>query len=53
MKKARLNKYLYDFFVDYNTIDVSDIIDIHEYATKKTVSIASMFKVPDQTKFIS
>ena len=31
MKKSGLNGYVYDFSVDYNTIDVSDIIHIYKY----------------------
>ena len=34
-KNAVLNEYAYDFSVDYNTIDVSDIVDIHKYFMKK------------------
>ena len=30
-KKTILNGYMYNFSVDYNTIDVSDIINIHKY----------------------
>ena len=35
MKKTGLNGYIYDFSVDYNTIDTSNIIDIHKYLMKK------------------
>ena len=35
MKKTGLNRYIYDFSVDYNTIDNSNIIDIHKYLMKK------------------
>ena len=31
MKKAGLNDYVYDFSVDYDTIAVDDILDIHNY----------------------
>ena len=34
-KEAGLNGYSYDFRVDYNTIDVSDIVDIHKNLRKK------------------
>ena len=34
MKKARLNGNVYDFSVDYNIIDTSNI-DIHKYLMKK------------------
>ena len=29
MKKTGLREYVFDFYVDYNTIDFSDIIDIN------------------------
>ena len=35
MKKIGLNGYAYEFFVDYNIIDTSNIIDIHKYLMKK------------------
>ena len=35
MKKNGLNGYLYDFSVDYKTIDTSNNIDIHKYLMKK------------------
>ena len=35
MKKAGLNGYVYDFSVDYNTIDVTNISNIHMYLTNK------------------
>ena len=35
MKKTRLNGYVYEFFVDFNTIDTSNTIDIHKYLMKK------------------
>ena len=31
MKKTGLNGYVYDFSVDYDTIAVDDILDIHKY----------------------
>ena len=34
-KKTGLNGYVYEFSVDYNIIDTSNIIDIHEYLMKK------------------
>ena len=33
--KTGLNGYVYDFPVDYNTIDVSDIVEVHKYILKK------------------
>ena len=35
MKKTGLNGYVYDFSVDYNTIEVDNILDIHKYLRKK------------------
>ena len=35
MKKTGLNGYAYDFSVDYNIIDTSNIIDIHIFLLKK------------------
>ena len=30
MKKTRLNGFMYDFFVGWNIIDTSNIINIHQ-----------------------
>ena len=35
MKKIGSNGYIYDFSVDYDSIDVDDIKDIHKYLMKK------------------
>ena len=35
MKKTGFNGYVYDFSVDYDTIAVDDILDIHKYLMKK------------------
>ena len=35
MKKTGLNGYFYDFSVNYNAIDTSNIVDIHKYLMKK------------------
>ena len=35
MKTTRFNGYIYDFSVDYNSIDVNHIKDIHKYLMKK------------------
>ena len=35
MKETRLNGYVYDFSVDYKTIDTSYINDIHKHLTNK------------------
>ena len=34
-RKTRLNGYVYEFSVDYNIIETSNIIDIHKYLMKK------------------
>ena len=33
--KAELNGHVYEFIVDYNTFDISDITNIHKYLMKK------------------
>ena len=35
MEKTRFNGYVYDFSVDYDAIDVDDIIYIHKSLMKK------------------
>ena len=35
MKKTGFNGYIYDFSVDYDSIEVSDIQDIHKYLMEK------------------
>ena len=35
MKRTEFTGYVYDFSVDYETIDVDDIKDIHKYLVKK------------------
>ena len=35
MKKTGFNDYVYDFRVDYDSTDVDDILDIHNYLMKK------------------
>ena len=35
MKKTELNGYIYDFSVDYVSIDVDNIKGIHKYLMKK------------------
>ena len=37
MKKTGLNECVYDFSFDYNIIDTSNIINIHEYLMKNTI----------------
>ena len=34
MKKTGFNRYVYDFSVDYDVIDVDDIKNIHKYLMK-------------------
>ena len=34
-KKTELNGYVYDFSVDFDTIVVNDILDIHNYLRKE------------------
>ena len=34
-KKTRLSGYVYDFSVDYNAIEVDDILDIYKYLMEK------------------
>ena len=35
MKETGFNGYVYDFSVDYDAIEVSDILDIHKYLMKR------------------
>ena len=35
MKKNRINEYAYDLAVDYDIIDINDIVDVHKYLMKK------------------
>ena len=35
LKKTGLNRYVYDFSVDYEAISVDNILDIHNYLMKK------------------
>ena len=35
MKKTGLNRYIYDFSVNYDAVAVDDILDIHSYLIKK------------------
>ena len=36
MKKTGFNGYINDFSVDYDVIEVSDILDIHKYLMEKS-----------------
>ena len=35
MKKTGFNGYIYDFSIDYDAMEVSDILDIHKYLMEK------------------
>ena len=35
MKRTGFNGYVYDFSVEYDTIAVSNVLDIHKYLMKK------------------
>ena len=35
MKETGFNGYIYDFSIDYNSIDVNHMKDIHKYLMKK------------------
>ena len=35
MEKTRLCGYVFDLSLDYDIIDVADIVDIHRYLMKK------------------
>ena len=37
MKKTGFNGYVCDFSIDYDTVTVDDILDIHKYLMKKTI----------------
>ena len=39
MKKTRLNGYIYNFSVDYDTILINDVLDIDKYLMKKNYMI--------------
>ena len=39
IKKTGSNGYVYDFSVDYDTIAVDDILDIHKYLMEKNVKV--------------
>ena len=44
MKKIGFNGYIYDFSVDYDSIAVDDILDIHKYLMKKNGIVWYMSK---------
>ena len=37
MKKSRFYVYVYEFSVDYDSIDVDDTLDVHKYLTKSMI----------------
>ena len=37
--KDELDKYVYNFFVDYDTVDIKYITDIHKYLMKNHIII--------------
>ena len=58
VKKKRLNEYVYEFSVDYDIIDTSNIMNIHKYLTKKhdikmLGIIKTIFTVSNPTKYAS
>ena len=42
IKKRGRNGYVYIFFVDYDTIAVDDILDIHNYLIKRMTQYNKM-----------
>ena len=44
MKKTGLHDYVYDFSVDYDAIDVDNVVDIHKYLMKKMTWCNKMFE---------
>ena len=44
MKKTWFNGYIYDFNVDYNSIGIDDILDIHKYLMEKNDIVLKMFR---------
>ena len=39
MKKTGLNRYIYDFSVDYSNTTVDNVLDIHNYLVKKNDTV--------------
>ena len=48
MKKTGFNGYIYEFSVDYDAINVDDILDIHKYLMKKKWNSIKMFRFVKQ-----
>ena len=43
IKKTGFNNYIYDVSLDYDSIDVDDILDIHKYLTKRMTQCNKLF----------
>ena len=43
MKKTGLNRYVYDFGVDYDALTLGDILEIHKYLMKKNGIIKNVW----------
>ena len=37
MKKTELFGYVYDLSIDYDSSDVNDVLDVHEYLMRKNI----------------
>ena len=46
MKKTGFNGYIYDCSVDYDSIAVDDILDIHKYLMNKMLRLVKQIFVP-------
>ena len=45
-KKAGLNKYVYDFSVDYDTIAVADVLDIYDFSVNyDAIAVADILDI--------
>ena len=43
MKKTGFNSHIYDFSIDYDAIDIDDVLDIHKYLMKKNGIVLKCF----------
>ena len=50
MKKTALYGYVYDLSVDYDATAVGDILDIHNYLTKKNSMRVGQNRIKQRTK---
>ena len=48
MKKTGFNGHIYDFSIDYDGIDVDNVLDIHESLMKKNDIVYKMFEFVKQ-----